>query len=97
VQFSAASHTPAAARQTVALDANESAGQAALEPVQFSATSQVVAATRQTVELARKASAGHVVDEPVHVSATSQLPAEARHVAPALPAGCWHVSLEPSH
>jgi hypothetical protein len=41
------------------------------------------------------ASVGHVVDEPVHVSATSHSPAAARHVVPALPAGCWQVVLEP--
>src|SRR5438477_312210 len=33
-------------------------------------------------------SAGQVALEPVHVSAGSHSPVEARHVAPALPAGC---------
>src|SRR5439155_578338 len=41
--------------------------------------------------------AGHVVLAPVHVSATSQTPAVGRQTAPALPAGCWHVTLVPSH
>ena len=43
------------------------------------------------------ASAGHTVLEPVHVSLRSHSPAAPRHTAPALPAGCWQVSLEPSH
>src|SRR5207245_1660652 len=33
---------------------------------------------------------------PSQTSATSQSPAAARHSVPALPAGCWHVSLVPS-
>src|SRR5581483_238204 len=79
----------------VPFDCFASAGQAAVEPVQFSARSHSSAAARQTVLDATKVFAGHVAVVPVHVSATSQKPAEARQVAPALPAGCWHASLEP--
>jgi hypothetical protein len=44
-----------------------------------------------------KPSGGQVVLAPVQVSATSQTPAEARHVVPALPAGCWQALFTPSH
>ena len=47
-QFSARSHSPAAARQTVAEDWKPSAGQAVLEPVQTSAASQAPAEARHT-------------------------------------------------
>ena len=49
VQFSARSHSPAAARQTLLEAAKASAGQAALVPSQDSATSHVPALARQTV------------------------------------------------
>src|SRR5437899_2767385 len=42
-------------------------------------------------------SAGQTVLAPVQLSARSQTPAEARHTAPALPAGCWHAPTEPLH
>src|SRR5262249_40447190 len=74
-----------------------SAGQLGPFPRQCSVASPPPAALRQTVVDAAKASAGHVVLVPVQASATSQVPAEPRHVAPALPAGCWHVALVPSH
>jgi hypothetical protein len=48
VQLSAASHTPAAARQTVVFGANPSAGHVVLPP-QVSAASQVPVESRQTV------------------------------------------------
>jgi len=35
--------------------------------------------------------------DPEQVSAGSHSPVEARHVAPALPAGCWQALLVPSH
>ena len=38
---------------------------------------------------------GHVLLSPVQSSARSHAPAVARHVAPALPAGCWQASLVP--
>ena len=77
--------------------ANPSAGHAELAPVQFSATSHTPAEARHTVALDAKPSLGHAVLEPVHVSATSHTPAEARHTVPALPAGCWQATFEPSH
>src|SRR5206468_11595713 len=49
------------------------------------------------VPAARLASAGQSTLEPVHVSVRSQAPAAGRHTAPAFPAGCWHVTLLPSH
>src|SRR6185503_7366562 len=74
-----------------------SAGQVALEPVQFSTRSHSPASARQTVLDGSKALGGHTVLAPVQASSTSQTPAAARQVAPALPAGCWQASLEPSH
>jgi hypothetical protein len=74
-----------------------SAGQVALEPVQFSVRSHSPAAARQTVLDEANPSAGQVVLAPVHVSATSHTPADARQMAPAFPAGCWHVTFVPSH
>src|SRR5207245_6743030 len=52
--------------------------------------------SRQTMLDGSKASVGHVVLVPSHVSSTSQAPADARHTAPAFPAGCWHASFVPS-
>jgi hypothetical protein len=49
VQVSAASHSPAEARQTVDDERNPSVGHAVLVPVQVSATSQKPADARQTV------------------------------------------------
>ena len=74
-----------------------SAGQLADDPVQFSAGSHSPAEGRQTVLAGSKASAGHTVLAPLQVSSMSQGPAATRQTAPALPAGCWQVSLEPSH
>ena len=48
-QFSAGSHSPAEARQTVDDGLKASAGHAALDPVQVSATSHAPAAARHTV------------------------------------------------
>jgi hypothetical protein len=83
--------------QAVPLAFFASAGQEALAPVQFSVRSHSPASRRQTVLEDSKPSAGQTVLVPVQVSATSQMPAAARQVAPALPGGCWHVSLVPSH
>jgi hypothetical protein len=74
-----------------------SAGQLAELPVQLSATSQAPVDARQTVEDGAKWSAGQVALDPVQVSATSQTPAAARQTAPALPTGCWQVTVVPSH
>src|SRR5439155_25841230 len=74
-----------------------SAGQFGPLPVQFSARSHSSAVGRHGVADDAKPSAGHVVLAPVHVSAMSQTPAVGRQTAPALPAGCWHVTLVPSH
>ena len=52
---------------------------------------------KDTVVVDWKPSAGQVVLAPVHVSATSQLPADARQTVPAFPAGCWQLTLVPSH
>ena len=83
--------------QAVPLACLASAGHVALLPVQKSSRSQSSTDGRQTVVEDWNASAGHVELVPVHVSATSQTPAEARHVAPALPAGCWQASAVPLH
>src|SRR5206468_1548874 len=48
-QFSAGSHSPAEARQTVLEGLKASAGQTVLEPVQLSSTSHTPAAARHTV------------------------------------------------
>jgi hypothetical protein len=66
-------------------------------PGQNSATSQDPATERHSVETGRNASVGHVLEVPVQVSIASQMFAELRQVAPELPAGCWHVTLLPSH
>ena len=86
-----------AGRQTVVEGWKPSAGQAAALPVQLSATSQAPADARQTVEGGAKPSVGQVVLVPVQVSATSQRPADARQTVPGLPAGCWQVTVLPSH
>jgi len=74
-----------------------SAGQLAPLPVHISAGSHSPAEPRQTTKLGSNMSVGQVLLVPSHVSSTSQGPAAARQVAPALPAGCWHVSLVPLH
>jgi hypothetical protein len=79
VQFSATSHAPAAERQTIDDETNESPGQFAPEPVQFSATSQMPAEERQTVDDGLNASAGQVAAAPVQFSALSHTPAALRH------------------
>ena len=63
VQFSATSHTPAAARHSVPELATPSTGQAVLDPVQVSATSHTPAEPRQTVVLNAKPSAGQLALE----------------------------------
>src|SRR5439155_122791 len=73
-----------------------SAGQLALDPVQFSAGSHSPPDGRQTVLGGSKASAGQTVLVPVQFSSTSHGPAAARPTSPALPAGCWQASLDPS-
>jgi hypothetical protein len=76
--FSATSHIPTAARQTVAAGLTASAGQAFEAPVHFSATSQPPAtAARQTVDDGMNPSAGQAAAVPVQFSATSQPPATA--------------------
>src|SRR5207249_266375 len=81
--------------QAVPAGSLESAGQLALFPGQKSARSHSPTDARQSVVEGRKASFGHVELLPVHVSAASQMPAVARHVVPAFPGACWHVSLVP--
>jgi hypothetical protein len=85
VQVSATSQPPgAAARHTVADDANASAGHVAEDPVQLSATSQPPgAAARHIVAAATNPSAGQA-PRPLQFSATSQPPATAlRHTVAA--------------
>jgi hypothetical protein len=97
VQFSATSQAPALARQDVLDDLKPSGGQLAEVPEQVSATSQAPADARHTVPDARSPFGGHVALVPVQVSATSHAPADARQTEPAFPAGCWQVTLVPSH
>src|SRR5436305_1869662 len=78
VQFSATSHGPAEARQTVDDDAKPFAGQFGPVPVQFSAGSHGPAEARHTVDDDAKPSAGQLGPVPVQFSATSHGPAEAR-------------------
>ena len=74
-----------------------SAGQLGPVPVHISAGSHSPADARQTTKLGSNMSLGQVLLVPVQFSSTSQTPAAARQTAPALPAGCWQASLEPSH
>ena len=73
------------------------AGQLLLVPSQVGAASQTPVAGPHTVPAGLLTSAGQLLLVPSQVSATSQTPADERQVAPALPAGCWHVTLVPSH
>src|SRR5437870_536111 len=94
-QVSATSHSPAAGRHTApALPAG--CWHVALVPSHWSRVQGLVSAV-QVVPDAFLASAGQVLLVPVQFSATSHSPVAARHWAPALPAGCWHVALVPSH
>src|SRR5207244_2031252 len=98
VQFSATSHEPAEARQTVLEDWKPSAGHAALDPEQFSAASHGPAEARQTVLEDWKPSPGHAALDPVQVSATSHGPAEARQtVLEDWKPLAGHVALAPVH
>src|SRR5438093_641810 len=94
-QVSATSHSFAAARHTVpALPAG--CWQPLLVPSHWSRVQGLVSGA-QAVWADTLASAGQVMLDPSQVSATSHTPAAARQTAPALPAGCWHVALVPSH
>src|SRR5206468_8224346 len=66
-QFSARSHSPAAARHTVLEGRKASAGQVGLVPVQFSATSHTPADARQTAP-ALPAGCWQLVLVPLHWS-----------------------------
>jgi len=81
VQFSARSHWPAGARQTVVLDWKPSTHVLSV-PEQWSAESSSHAppwdAPAQLVVSEANPSPGHAPDAPVHVSATSHWPADAR-------------------
>jgi len=74
-----------------------SAGQFGAFPGHISAGSHSPAEARHCVKADRNPSAGQVVLEPVQFSTSSHGPAAARHTAPEFPAGCWQVSLLPSH
>src|SRR5437870_9764598 len=94
VQLSATSHSLTAARHTVpALPAG--CVHVLVLPSHWSSVQGLVSAV-QAVPAGCLASVGQVALGPVQVSATSHSVAAARHTAPALPAGCWHVALAPS-
>src|SRR2546426_1036684 len=95
VQVSATSHSPAAARHTApALPA--ACGHNAFAPSHWSSVQAFVSAVH-AVPLAFNVSAGQTGLVPVQGSATSHSPAATRQIAPAFPAGCWHVTFVPSH
>jgi hypothetical protein len=71
MQFSATSHGPALARQTVLDELNKSVGQMAEVPVHFSAGSHIPALSRQTEVDDLNESAGHVSEPPVQYSGKS--------------------------
>jgi hypothetical protein len=98
VQLSARSHSPGAVRQTVAADKKTST-QVFAVPRQWSVPSHVPPCDVpvQPVAADAKTSVGHVALDPVQASAASHWPAAARQTAPALPAGCWQLTLLPSH
>src|SRR5207245_7929572 len=79
VQFSAGSHSPAEARQTVLEGLKASAGQTVLEPVQLSSTSHTPAAARHTVP-AFPAGCWQVTFVPSHWSSVQGLPSEVHAV-----------------
>src|SRR2546422_2651778 len=67
-------------------------------PGQVSTWSHSPPTARQTKALDRTTSLGQVALLPVQVSSGSHTSPEPwRQTAPAWPAGCWHVSLVPSH
>src|SRR5205809_334661 len=67
-------------------------------PGQFSARSEARRAGRHTKALGLNTSVGQLALVPVHTSSGSHVsPEPVRHTAPAFPAGCWHVTLVPSH
>src|SRR4051812_15159759 len=90
------SHSPAAIRQVApALPAG--CWQVTFVPSHWSFVHGFVSAVH-AVPLAFFASVtGQVAEVPVQTSATSHSPPAIRHVAPALPAGCWQVVLVPLH
>jgi len=95
VQFSAKSHSSAAARHWApALPAG--CWHELLVPLHWSSVQGLVSAV-QAVPDGFLVSDGHVVLVPVQVSTASHSPAAARQVAPALPAGCVQVALVPLH
>src|SRR5262245_24197501 len=95
VQVSAASHTPAALRQTVLEATKLSAGHVLLPPVHVSATSHTPAAARHTAVLF--ASAGQAAPDPVQLSARSHTPAALRQtVLDETKPSAAHVLLLPS-
>src|SRR5262249_34134276 len=79
-QFSAASHTSTAGRQTTNAPCTLSFGQSLFTPSQNSSMSQTPAAGRQRKVLF--ASAGQAGPVPVHISVKSQIPPEGRHTVP---------------
>src|SRR5437763_1136200 len=94
-QVSARSRAPAAPRHTAPLFPAGCA-QVMVLPSHRSRVHGLVSAVH-AVPADCLASAGQVVLVPVQFSATSHSPAAARHTAPAFPAGCVHVALEPLH
>src|SRR5258705_477314 len=95
VQLSAMSHSPATARHTVpAFPAG--CVHVALVPLHTSMV-HTLPSSVQVVPLALKTSVGQAVVGPGQGSAKSHSAADARHTAPAFPAGCVHVALVPLH
>ena len=95
VQFSATSHSSAAARHW-APGLPAGCVHELLVPLHWSSVQGLLSAV-QAVRAGCLASDGHVVLVPVQVSTASHSPAAARQVAPALPAGCVQVALVPLH
>ena len=93
-QFSARSHSPAEARQTVLDDLKTSAGQTVLDPVQVSSTSQGPAAARHTAP-AFPAGCWQASLLPSHSSRLHGLPSSVHAVPARLFASAGQVALVP--
>src|SRR5712691_1283545 len=93
-QVSAVQGAPSSGQAAPALPAG--CWQELLLPSHWSRVQGLVSAV-QAVPAGCLRSAGHDVFVPVQVSVAWHSSTAARHTAPALPAGCWHVTLVPSH
>ena len=93
-QFSAGSHSPAEARQTVVAGLKASAGQTVLVPVQFSSTSHAPADGRQTAP-ALPAGCWQASFVPSHSSRLHGLPSLVHAVPAGSLASAGHVAVDP--